>query len=68
MATERVTLDDIDSKLRTLQGDARARIDDKKQPVLAGVGVLALVLLILMYLLGRRSGKKRTTFVDIRRV
>jgi hypothetical protein len=68
MATDRISLTDIDSKLRSLQGDARSRVIAKKQPAIAGAGGLGLVLLIIMYLLGRRTGKKKTTFVEIRRV
>jgi hypothetical protein len=67
MATERISLTDIDSKLRSLQGDARARVVSKKQPMVAGAGGAGLLLLIVMYLLGRRTGKKKTTFVEIRR-
>jgi hypothetical protein len=68
MAAERISLADIDSKLRGIQGGAKARIDDRKQSLAAGAGGMGLVLLIIMYLLGRRSGKKKTTFVEIRRV
>jgi hypothetical protein len=68
MANERISLTDIDAKLRSLQGDARSRVVAKKQPMLAGAGGMGLVLLIIMYLLGRRTGKKKTTFVEIRRV
>jgi hypothetical protein len=68
MAAERISLSDIDSKLRGIQGDAKSRLDDRKQPLIAGAGGMGLLLLIIMYLIGRRSGKKKTTFVEIRRV
>lgn len=68
MSTERVSLSDIDGKLRELSGDVKGKVEAKKSPILAGLGALGLLLLILAYFFGKRSGKKKTTFVEIRRV
>jgi hypothetical protein len=35
---------------------------------MTAVAVGGVVLLVIFYLLGRRSGKRKTTFVEIRRV
>jgi hypothetical protein len=68
MTTEPIKLSDIDGKLRELSGDVRGKIEAKKPPILFGLGALGLILLILAYFFGRRTGKKKTTFVEIRRV
>jgi hypothetical protein len=46
----------------------KGKVEAKKPPILAGLGALGLLLLILAYFFGKRSGKKKTTFVEIRRV
>ena len=64
----RITRDDIESQLRALGGDVSDEVDNKRKTIVTGVAVSALVLLILFFLLGKRSGKKKTTIVEIRRV
>ncbi len=65
---EKITPQDLENKLRALQGDVRGRIESKKSNVIAVGGVLAAILLIVIFLMGKRSGKKKTTLVEIRRV
>ena len=65
---EKITRDDIESKLRELRG----QVEDvgnasKGYAIAAGVAVLTIVV-GGAYLLGRRKGKKRATIVEIRRV
>lgn len=63
-----ITRDDLESKFRALQGDIQGRVDERKQSVLATGAGIGAVLLVIFFLLGRRSGKKKTTLVEIRRV
>ena len=63
----RISREDLEQKFRALQEGLQGKVEDRKQSLMtvgAGVG---LVLLIIMYLLGRRSGRKKTTLVEIRR-
>ena len=65
----RITRDDIETKLRQLKGDAEdiaGGVQKSNGIVIAAVG--GLVLLALVYFLGRRKGKKRSAFVEIRRL
>lgn len=68
MTEARVTRDDIEAKLRAIQSDVTERVESKRSTVLAGAGVAAVVILLIVYLLGRRTGKRKTTIVEIRRV
>lgn len=62
-----VTRDDLERNFRSLQQGVQARVDDKKPSIMATVGGLGVVLALIVFLLGRRSGKKKTTLVEIRR-
>ena len=64
----KITPDDVERKLRAFQGQIRGKVDDKKSTLLTvGAGVGA-VLLIIFFLLGKRSGKERSTIVQIKRL
>jgi hypothetical protein len=64
----KITRDDIESKLRELQGEVGERADAAKVPALAvAVGVVVLTI-AAAYLLGRRKGKRRQTVLEIRRI
>ena len=65
---KRVSRDDLEAKFRDLQDDVKGKVDDKKRPLLIGVVLGGVVLLLLVFLIGKRSGKKKTTLVEIRRV
>jgi hypothetical protein len=68
MSQAKISLGDVETKLRSLQEGIEGKVEDRKQTLLAvgaGVGV---VVLLLFFLLGRRSGKHRSAIVEIRRV
>jgi hypothetical protein len=67
-AQPRVTRDDLEAKFRAVQGDVQNKVEDRKQTLLAGVVAGGVILLIAFFLMGRRSGKSKNTFVEIRRV
>lgn len=65
---DKITRDDLEAKFRALQGEVKSSVESKKKSLVAiagGVGVLAL---LIVFLLGKRAGKKKTTLVEIRRV
>jgi hypothetical protein len=68
MSAEPIRLSDIESKLRELDDDVRGRVSDKRQTILLSAVFTGLVVLLLAYLFGKRSGKKKSTFVEIRRL
>ena len=67
MAQAKITRDDLEAGIRKLQGDAKDRVDDKKKTLATIGGIAAVVFILLVFMLGKRSGKKKTTLVEIRR-
>jgi hypothetical protein len=65
---DKVTRDDLEAKLREIQGGARDQAESAKGTLVAAGGVIALLLMLLVFVLGRRAGKQRSTIVEIRRV
>lgn len=68
MSQQKITRDDIEQQLRSLQGEVTGRVASEKQKIITGAAVGAILLLVVVYLLGRKGGKKKTTLVEIRRV
>lgn len=66
--TAKITRDDIESKLRAVKGDVDNRAQSAKQTLVPAGIAMAIVLLLLSYLIGKRVGKKKSTIVEIRRV
>jgi hypothetical protein len=64
----RITRDDLEARFRKLQGDAQAKVNDKKQTLITAAAAGGVLVVVIFFLLGRRSGKKQTTLVEIRRV
>lgn len=67
-SSSRVSRQDIENKLRALQGDVQGKVDDRRSTLLAVAGGVGVALVVIFFLLGRRSGKRRSTVVEIRRV
>jgi hypothetical protein len=67
-SSSRVSRQDIENKLRALQGDVQGKVDDRRSTLLAVAGGIGVALVVVFFLLGRRSGKRRSTVVEIRRV
>ena len=67
-AGTKITRDDLEAGIRRLQGEAQERVNDKKKTLVTIAGVAGVVLVLVVFMLGKRSGKKKTTLVEIRRV
>jgi hypothetical protein len=64
----KITRDDIESKLREIQGDVGQRAEAAKVPAIAIAVGVAVVTIAAAYFLGRRKGKRRQTVLEIRRI
>lgn len=65
---EPITRDDLERGFRNLQQGVRKQVDDRRSTLVAVVGGVGLLVVVVIFSLGRRSGKKKATFVEIRRV
>jgi hypothetical protein len=65
---DRITRDDLEQKLRELEGGARDQVASARSTIVAAGVVATLIVLLLAFLLGKRKGKQRSTIVEIRRV
>jgi hypothetical protein len=64
----RITRADIEAKLRAIRDDIEPVGEQAKGGLMAAAPVVAAVLIIGAYLLGKRSGKKRRAVIEIRRL
>jgi hypothetical protein len=63
-----ITRDDLESKLREIQGDVSETAASARNTIIVIGGVVAVVAVLVVFGLGRRAGKQRSTIVEIRRV
>lgn len=64
----KITPQDLENKLRALQGDVKDKVDGQKSTIASVATAGGVVLLVIFFLLGKRAGKKRSTVVEIRRI
>jgi hypothetical protein len=67
-STTKITPQDIENRLKALQGDVQGKVDEKKSTIAASAAAGGALLLLIFFLLGKRSGKKRSAVVEIRRI
>ena len=63
-----ISRDDLERRFQALQDGVRGQVDDKKSTFMTAAGIGGLLVVIIIFMLGKRAGKKKTTFVEIRRV
>lgn len=64
---QRITRDDLENKFRTVQDSLQGKVDDQRQTLTTVAVVGGVLLLVLVYIVGRRSGRRKTSIVEIRR-
>jgi hypothetical protein len=64
----RITRADIEAKLRAIRDDIEPVGEQAKGGLMAAAPVVAVLLVVGAYVLGRRSGKKRRAVIEIRRL
>jgi hypothetical protein len=63
-----VTRDDLQRGFAGVQRSFQRQVEDRKSTIVSVVAGIGAVVVVIVFLLGRRSGKKKSTFVEIRRV
>jgi hypothetical protein len=64
----RVTLSDVESKLRSLGGSTESLVKDAAPSAVGALVAAGVAAVAAVYLLGRRRGRKRASVLEIRRV
>lgn len=65
---ERITRDDIESKLRELQGEFDEGVQSARSVGMVVLVATGVVLVVATYWFGRRRGRKRQLVVEIKRI
>jgi hypothetical protein len=63
-----ISRDDLERKLRAFQGEIKGAVDNQRNNLMVAAGVVGVIVVLVFFLLGRRSGKRKSTIVEIRRI
>jgi len=63
-----VTRDELESTLSSFQSGLRGQIEDRRQTIVVAGVAISVGLAVVAYLLGRRSGRRKSAIIDIRRL
>jgi uncharacterized protein YoxC len=66
-ADKRISRDDLERRFKSLQDDLQGKVENRKQTLLTLVGGVAVAVIVVSYLFGRRRGTRRATRVEFRR-
>ncbi len=64
----RITRDDLEQKLRELQGGVSDTRESATSMLITVGAVVAVGVIAIAFFAGRRKGRRRTTIVEVRRV
>ena len=65
---EKITRDQIEDKFRELTGGVTDEVEGVKSQALAVGLAVVVVSVAVVYLIGRRRGRRRSTIVEVRRI
>jgi hypothetical protein len=66
--TAKISRDDLEREFRALQGETREMVDEQSNKLMT-IGIVGTVIVVvIIFLLGRRSGRRKNTYIEIRRV
>jgi hypothetical protein len=68
LTDRKITRDDLEAKFREIKGGVDQRAKAAKDTAMPFAIFGGLLLLLLVYLVGKRVGKKKSTIVEIRRI
>ncbi len=63
-----ISRDDIEASFRQLAGGIGEQMEEVRPSLVRGAAVVGVVVLVGVYLLGRRAGTRRSALVEIRRL
>lgn len=66
-APQKITRDDIKSKLSELQDDATSTVENARTALVGVAVAVGAAVVIAAYVFGRRRGRRKSTIVELRR-
>lgn len=66
--TTKITPADIETKFREIQGQVDTVAEDGKKKAAIAATIGAIILLTIIYMMGMKTGKKKSTVLEIRRL
>jgi len=66
--TGTITQKDIEAKFREIKGDIDETAESAQGMAITVGAVIAVVVVLGVFVLGKRRGKKKTTFIEVRRL
>ena len=66
--TDTITKKDIEAKFREIKGDIDETAESAQGMAITVGAVIAVVVVLGVFVLGKRRGKKKTTFIEVRRL
>ena len=62
------TRDDIERSLRAIQTGVEGKVVSQRTKIIRAASAAAVVVAVLIFVMGKRSGRKKTAIVEIRRI
>ncbi len=63
-----ITRDDIEAKFRELTGEATDEVESTRSQALTVGLAVGVALVAVVFLIGRRNGRRRSAIVEVRRI
>ncbi len=67
-APEPITRDDIEAKFRELTGEVTEEVESTRSQAITVALAVGVVLVAVVFLIGRRNGRRRSAVVEVRRI
>jgi hypothetical protein len=68
VGTEPITRDQIEAKFRELTGEVTEEVESTRSQVITVGLALGVVLVAVVFLIGRRNGRRKSAIVEVRRI
>ena len=65
---QKVTRDDIEQSLRAIQTGVEGKVVSQRTKIIRAASAAGVIFVLVVFLLGKRSGRKRSAIVEIRRI
>ena len=66
--TERITRDDIEAKFREMTGEVSDEVQSARSQAVTVALAVGVALVAVVFLIGRRNGRRRSAVVEVRRL